>query len=827
MKAEGEIYLAMDGNARLGILGEALSRNGKLLKQVMNNTDLTLMNSNPKCQGKITRMNSNNPSEYSAIDFIMASENVEKWIDDMIIDEDGLAKIKGKRDTDHNTIITTLTITHIDRTRIVKKTNWNLRVSSEKWANFAEELEQIKYPAANIIERTDISVDDRYKQWYGMIDKTARHTIGKTTTKVGGKEKFSKTVEDLCRQKRENKRQIINEVDRDKKCILIERYKSIQESIQTQMKEEKTVQIENKFKKIIADKSRNAFWKERKRLSKNPVLESLIIKNNQGQRLFNPEDVKEGTASYYRSLYKKKEVAHMPYHTEVLNSMNQFSANRQFEHEPYNDLPTVGEISDVIAKKENGKATTDFRNEMLKRPGKSMEDLICPMIQAIWKDESVPSTWNKGLITSLWKGKGDKEQLSNHRGITVSSAFGTILEELIDNRIAKTVPLTQAQGGGKKQTSTFDHLFILRALIAVSLKEKRETFITFYDVSKAFDTVDNQDMLKIMWEKGIRGKTWRILKNLNTDLKAAVKTRYGVTEEIDMEMGGRQGSRLTGRMFAKLMDLLAEEIIASGDGFRMNDEFIIGVLLWMDDVISSVDGYENQKKILAKIDQFARKHKLKWGQSKCKVMKIGKRYVQEEFELGEMKINTCASYTYLGDVITPDGKNTENIKQRKNKLTTTSISINTIASSEILHKIETPVLLELHERVNIPSLITNSESWTLLKSEEKEIEQAEIQCLKNLFNLPLKTPTPAIIFTLGTLFTSIRVDQKRLMYLHKILNREPTHWTKKSFNTLEKYKIGWYKEIMKTIEKYDLPNDLDQIKRVPSDRMAECRSKID
>ena len=284
-------------------------------------------------------------------------------------------------------------------------------------------------------------------------------------------------------------------------------------------------------------------------------------------------------------------------------------------------------------------------------------------------------------------------------------------------------------------------------MFAVSLREKHQTFITFYDVSKAFDTVDNQDMLKIIWDKGIRGKTWRILKNLNTELKAAVKTRYGVTEEIEMEVGGRQGSRLTGCMFAKLKDLLAEEVMAAGKGFKMTEEFTIGVLLWMDDVISGVDGYENHKDILARITNFAKLHKLKWGQNKCKVMKIGKKYEHEEFDLSEMKISTWDTYTYLGDVIPPDGKNTANIKHRKNKLNTTSISITTIASSEILYKIETPVLLELHERINIPSLLTNSESWTLLKGEEKEIEQAEIQCLKNLFNLPLKTPTPAIIFT--------------------------------------------------------------------------------
>ena len=178
-----------------------------------------------------------------------------------------------------------------------------------------------------------------------------------------------------------------------------------------------------------------------------------------------------------------------------------------------------------------------------------------------------------------------------------------------------------------------------------------------------------------------------------------------------------------------------------------------------------------------------------------------------------MQIDTCDKYTYLGDVITPDGKNTENINSRKTKLKSTSISINTIASSEVLHRIETPVLLELHERINIPSLISNSESWSLLKSEEKEVEQAEIQCLKSMFNLPLKTPTPSIIFTFGTLFTTIRIDQKRLLYLHKILNRDPTHWTKRSFHTLETLKIGWYKGIIKTLEEYEIQTDLDQIKR--------------
>ena len=62
----------------------------------------------------------------------------------------------------------------------------------------------------------------------------------------------------------------------------------------------------------------------------------------------------------------------------------------------------------------------------------------------------------------------------------------------------------------------------MRAIINFSIKQKRRTYITFYDVKKAFDHVDVDDMLVTMWEKGLRGKIWRILKNLNQNLKTSI-----------------------------------------------------------------------------------------------------------------------------------------------------------------------------------------------------------------------------------------------------------------------------------------------------------------
>ena len=263
------------------------------------------------------------------------------------------------------------------------------------------------------------------------------------------------------------------------------------------------------------------------------------------------------------------------------------------------------------------------------------------------------------------------------------------------------------------------------------------------------------------------------------------------------------------------MDTIAEEIMASRKGLKVTNELIIGILLWMDDVVSCVEGQEDQLEMLQKLDHFAKDHKFKWGNDKCQVMPIGTHSKEIEWNLGDLKIKTCANYRYLGDVISSNGKNKDNIEARKNKITASTVSITTIAESEVLNRIETSVILQLHETINVPSLLNNAESWDLLKGEQKELDQIEIQSIKRLFDLPTKTPTPAIIHSLGIPYTSMRIDKKQLLYLHRLLNRANTHWTVQLLKTLGDLNIGWHKRIVSILEKNQLPVDFETIKRTP------------
>ena len=134
-----------------------------------------------------------------------------------------------------------------------------------------------------------------------------------------------------------------------------------------------------------------------------------------------------------------------------------------------------------------------------------MVDLVYPVILAFWEEETPPLPWNQGIITSVWKGKGDREKMENQRGITVSSSIGTIAEEILTKRLMQSIQFSQSQAGGKPGGSTTDQVFILKSIISLSLKAGQELFVTFFDIKKAYDRANMDDMLHVIHEQGFSG----------------------------------------------------------------------------------------------------------------------------------------------------------------------------------------------------------------------------------------------------------------------------------------------------------------------------------
>ena len=136
-------------------------------------------------------------------------------------------------------------------------------------------------------------------------------------------------------------------------------------------------------------------------------------------------------------------------------------------------------------------------------------------------------------------------------------------------------------------------------------------------------------------------------------------------------------------------------------------------------------------------------------------MRVGKhtKGEVETWKIGDMQMLETATYKYLGDIISNDGKNANNIETRKNRINASTVSIKTIAANETLNTVETSVLLDLHDTINLSALINNSEAWNLNKGETDEMEKIEIKAIKLLFDLPTHIPTAALIHHFGLLYT--------------------------------------------------------------------------
>ena len=311
----------------------------------------------------------------------------------------------------------------------------------------------------------DVPITQRYNKWEQIIEKSARKTIGKTTYKPFSL-KPSQQMQILREQRREKRREFEAETNPTLKVIRLEMYRSSQEDVKQLALIEEQVRTKERFKRMT-QAGVNGFWKERKVLSTDQSGEWLIYKNDDGKRIMDPEKCKNVAATHYERLYAKGPVTYHPNHSLVKEDVKRWSEDKSYGG--FNDAaPSKAEIKEVISNKKNNKATTDWKNEILKRGGDEMVDLVYPVILAFWEEETPPLPWNQGIITSVWKGKGDREKMENQRGITVSSSIGTIAEEILTNRLMQSIQFSQSQAGGKPGGSTTDQVFILKSIISLS-----------------------------------------------------------------------------------------------------------------------------------------------------------------------------------------------------------------------------------------------------------------------------------------------------------------------------------------------------------------------
>jgi hypothetical protein len=146
----------------------------------------------------------------------------------------------------------------------------------------------------------------------------------------------------------------------------------------------------------------------------------------------------------------------------------------------------------------------------------------------------------------------------------------------------------------------------------------------------------------------IRGKIWRVLRDMYRNTRNCVHTGSQKTEFFDIDVGVRQGCVLSPILLPIYINGLAHDISSSGFGIQVGGKDV-AVLLYADDIVLISDCEADLQALMDLSSAWGFKWRCTFNQKKSKVVVFGEwKIISRPWKLGGKDVEQLSSYNYLG-----------------------------------------------------------------------------------------------------------------------------------------------------------------------------------
>ncbi|KAM9977362.1 hypothetical protein ACTFIR_011224 [Dictyostelium discoideum] len=344
----------------------------------------------------------------------------------------------------------------------------------------------------------------------------------------------------------------------------------------------------------------------------DPSNNCLVTKN---------EEILEIARRYYDNLYQKRE-CNEEIHHELLKTFNKRIDQKILDEinqpiEEYEIRLGIEKIQEGKAPGKDGLLPTFYKNHI---------NEILPTISKLYNhfwNKSIPKDFKQGILITIYKNKGDPNNLDNYRPITLLNADYKIYSKIINNRILKFLNkvISPFQTGFVPRRLLHDNIITLNSTIEiikrqVNTKEDIEPIITFYDFEKAFDSISHNAILRTLAHLKLPLKMVLTIMNLLNESETSVYINNSLSKSFISKRGTKQGDPISPTIFALVVECMATTII--------NDHCIKGVtkeaikiLQFADDTATTAYNFMDHFLMNEWIKKFCQATSAKINQSKC------------------------------------------------------------------------------------------------------------------------------------------------------------------------------------------------------------------
>lgn len=293
------------------------------------------------------------------------------------------------------------------------------------------------------------------------------------------------------------------------------------------------------------------------------------------------------------------------------------------------------------------------------------------MFNIVFNSGVAPTEWTTGVINPIFKNKGEINDPSNYRPITLLSCFGKLFTGVLNSRLQTFSDMYDTiikyQAGFRKGFSTIDNMFVLHAMIDILHNSRKKLFCAFVDLKGAFDTVHRASLWHKLKSYNIDGKFLSIVKNMYDNAKSCVFAHNVRSDYFPCTIGVRQGENLSPLLFSYFVNDLHNFFTNNGNlegvccskhelDHRMLDFLKLFVILYADDTLLLSESAADFQLALNTYSDYCDTWKLTLNTSKTKVLIFSNGRVPRcNFKYKDENLEIVDTYKYLGVLFSRNG----------------------------------------------------------------------------------------------------------------------------------------------------------------------------
>ena len=264
--------------------------------------------------------------------------------------------------------------------------------------------------------------------------------------------------------------------------------------------------------------------------------------------------------------------------------------------------------------------------------------------------------------------RGNLTCSDNYRGIALCSAIGKLIDYIILHKYHDILRTSDLQFAYKSDHSTTLCTVALKEVISYYTSKGSRVYALLLDASKAFDRINHGKLFQLLLKRKLPAVIVRFLWDSYTRQKLYVKWNTTYSDTIEMVNGVKQGGVLSATLFCVYMDELLFRLQSTRVGCHIGHIFY-GAFSYADDLKLLSPSITGLQKMIYVCEEFSKEFSVTFNAKKTVAICYGCDGIDNlrTVRLGGTFINWVKRTVYLGNVVTNDNSDVDDILWKKGK----------------------------------------------------------------------------------------------------------------------------------------------------------------